>query len=78
MFKRVIGESIKFIYFFGLFMIVFSSYSHAYIDPSTVTYVIQGVAGIFIAIGAVLTIFRHKIKAAIRKWYFSLKNKKKK
>ena len=35
----------------------------AYIDPSAVTYVIQAVAGVVIALGAALTIFRHKIFA---------------
>lgn len=35
----------------------------AYIDPSAVTYVIQAVAGVIIALGAALTIFRHKIFA---------------
>ncbi len=42
----------------------------AYIDPSAVTYLIQAVAGVVIALGAALTIFRHKIFA-----FF--KNKKK-
>lgn len=40
---------------------------HAYIDPSAVTYIIQAVAGVVIAIGAVLTIFRHKIVALFKK-----------
>lgn len=39
----------------------------AYIDPSAVTYVIQAVAGVVIAIGAMLTIFRHKIAAFFKK-----------
>ncbi len=38
-----------------------------YIDPSAVTYVIQAVAGVVIAIGACLTIFRHKIVAFFKK-----------
>jgi hypothetical protein len=40
---------------------------HAYIDPSVVTYVIQGVAGVLIALGAAFTIFRHKIFAFFKK-----------
>lgn len=39
---------------------------HAYIDPSAVTYVIQATAGILIAIGAEIAIFRHCIFAFIR------------
>lgn len=42
----------------------------AYIDPSAVTYVIQAVAGVVIALGAAFTIFRHKIFA-----FFKGKNK---
>lgn len=38
-----------------------------YIDPSAVTYVIQAVAGVVIAIGALLTVFRHKIVAFFKK-----------
>ncbi len=38
-----------------------------YIDPSAVTYTIQAVAAVVIAIGAALTIFRHKIAAFFKK-----------
>ncbi len=38
-----------------------------YIDPSAVTYVIQAVAGVIIAIGALITVFRHKIVAFFKK-----------
>lgn len=74
--KQKMGQLFKFIYFFTCFMFVFSSHAHAYIDPSTVTYIIQGVAGVLIAIGAVVTISRHKIKAAWRKWYYGRAAKK--
>ena len=63
-------QILRFMYFFSCFLVVFTLHAHAYIDPSTVTYVIQGVAGVFIAVGAALTIFRHKIKAAWNKWYY--------
>ena len=39
----------------------------AYIDPSAVTYVIQAVAGVLIAIGAACTVYRHKIAKFFRK-----------
>lgn len=68
--KKNVIRILKFNYFFICFFVVFSMHAHAYIDPSTVTYIIQGVAGVFIAIGAIITIFRHKIKAAWRKWYY--------
>lgn len=69
--KANVFRIMRFMYFFSCFFVVFTIHAHAYIDPSTVTYVIQGIAGVFIAIGAALTIFRHKIKAAWNKWYYA-------
>lgn len=55
------------IYFFSCFFALFTNYAYAYIDPSAVTYVIQAVAGVLIALGAAFTIFRHKIFAFFKK-----------
>ena len=68
--KKVMYKAVKFFYFFSCFFVMFSIKADAYIDPSTVTYVIQAVAGVLVAVGAAFTIFRHKIKAAWRKWYY--------
>ena len=57
----------KFMYFFTCWWIVFSINAHAYIDPSAVTYVIQAVAGVCIAVGAACTVYRHKIAKFFRK-----------
>lgn len=59
--KKIIGKTFSFFYFFNCFFVLFTLPVHAYIDPSAVTYIIQGVAGVLIALGAGLTIFRHKI-----------------
>jgi len=59
--KKIIGKTLSFIYFFSCFFTLFTMPVHAYIDPSAVTYVIQAVAGVLIALGAAATIFRHKI-----------------
>ena len=48
--------------FVACLMFVFQRQVHAYIDPSTTTYLIQVVVGIFIAGGVVIGVFRHKIK----------------
>ncbi len=56
---------IKFMYFFTCFFVLLGNTSFAYIDPSAVTYVIQAVAGVAIAIGAACTVYRHKIA----KWF---------
>lgn len=60
----------SFCYYFSCGAILLSNTAHAYIDPSTTTYIIQAVAGILIAVGASFTVFRHKITAAWRKWYY--------
>lgn len=59
--KKIIGKTLSFVYFFSCFFTLFTMPVHAYIDPSAVTYVIQAVAGVLIALGAAVTIFRHKI-----------------
>lgn len=64
-------KTIKLLYFFICAMMLFSTYAFAYLDPSTMTYAIQVVAGVLIAAGAVVGIYWHKIKRAF-------KNKKKK
>lgn len=65
--KKFLGQVVKFVYFFSCFFTLFTNYAHAYIDPSAVTYVIQAVAGVLIALGAAFTIFRHKIFAFFKK-----------
>lgn len=42
-------------------MIVCSKHVSAYIDPSTVTYLVQIVAAVYVAIGAALTVYRYII-----------------
>ena len=52
--------------FFGVaFALAFSINASAYIDPSVMTYAIQAIAGIAIAIGAVVGIYFRKIKKKI-------------
>lgn len=65
--KKIVGQVFKFVYFFSCFFALFTNYAHAYIDPSAVTYVIQAVAGVLIALGAAFTIFRHKIFAFFKR-----------
>ena len=50
--KNHIKSLLKFTYFFTCCFFLLSNRAYAYIDPSTVTYIIQGVAGVLIAIGA--------------------------
>ncbi|MCM1049369.1 MAG: hypothetical protein NC433_13195 [Clostridiales bacterium] len=64
--KKTVLQIFKFTYFFSCFFMLFTIHAHAYIDPSAVTYIIQGVAGVLIALGAAFTIFRHKIFALFK------------
>lgn len=49
--------------YFGFFLVLlFAVPAFAYLDPGTVTYVVSMIAGLFIAGGAALAIFRRKIK----------------
>ena len=65
--KKLVLKVAKFMYFFTAGLMLFSNYAYAYIDPSAVTYIIQGVAAVVIAAGALLTVFRHKIMAFFKK-----------
>lgn len=65
--KKVVMKLAKFTYFFTACFIMLSIHAHAYIDPSAVTYIIQAVAAAFIALGALVTVFRHKILAFFKK-----------
>ena len=64
--KRTVFKLMNFTYFFACWWVFFSIDAHAYIDPSAVTYIIQAVAAVFIALGAVVTVFRHKIYALFK------------
>ncbi|MBO4844696.1 MAG: hypothetical protein J5525_00050 [Lachnospiraceae bacterium] len=65
--KKTIMHLAKFMYFFSAMFVMMSFYSQAYIDPSATTYVIQAVGAVIIALGAVLTVFRHKIVSFFKK-----------
>ena len=55
------------LYFFVFGMLLFTLNVKAYIDPSVMTYTIQAIAGIAIAIGAVISIYFRKFKKKINK-----------
>lgn len=65
--KKTIARVAKFMYFFSAMWVMMSVFAHAYIDPSATTYIIQAVAAVVIALGAALTVFRHKIASLFKK-----------
>lgn len=65
--KKMVVKIAKFMYFFSAMWVMMSVFAHAYIDPSATTYIIQAVAAVVIALGAALTVFRHKIASLFKK-----------
>jgi hypothetical protein len=65
MFKKILKEILCVGYFAACFMLLFGVNLKAYIDPSVVTYVIQAVAGIAVAVGAAVGIYWRKAKKKI-------------
>lgn len=62
--KKVLELGIVFI-FVICFFVLFSTNAEAYIDPSVMTYTIQAIAGVVIAVGAVAGIYFRKAKKKI-------------
>lgn len=50
------------VYVFAASMLLFGQNGSAYIDPSVMTYVIQAVAGVVIAVGAAVGIYFRRVK----------------
>lgn len=60
--KKKILYLLGFSYFGFAFMLLFGENGQAYIDPSVITYVVQAVAGVVIAVGAAVGIYWRKAK----------------
>jgi len=54
------------LYFVICFMFMFSTTAFAYIDPSVTTYVVQVVAGVAVALGAVVGIYWRRAKRKVQ------------
>lgn len=55
----------KTMFFFG-FMLTFSTTAYAYLDPSVMTYAMQVVAGIVVAVGAVIGVYWRRAKKKVQ------------
>ena len=58
---------LRFAYLFLCISVILTVNAFAYIDPSAVTYTAQAIAAVVVALGALVTVFRHKIVAFFRK-----------
>ena len=63
--KKFAGKFVAYVYFFCAFSLLLGYNVKAYIDPSVMTYAIQAIAGIAIAIGAAVGIYFRKFKKKI-------------
>ena len=67
--KRFMKFGVKVVaagYAFVAMMLFFGVNGNAYIDPSVMTYVIQAVAGVVIAVGAAIGIYWRKAKKKVQ------------
>ena len=59
---------ISFLFHLICFAVICTVRAYAdYIDPSAVTYTAQAIAAVVVALGALATVFRHKIAAFFKK-----------
>ena len=65
--KKIMLYVFSFMYFVINFILFFSINANAYIDPSVMTYVIQAVTGVAIAIGAFVGIYWRRARKKINK-----------
>lgn len=65
------------LYFGFCFMLLFGVNARAYIDPSVITYLIQAVAGIAIAVGAAVGIYWRRARKKFHKRFGIDENKNK-
>lgn len=63
--KKMLKKASLYVGFTCCMMLVFAVSASAYLDPSVMTYVIQAVAGIVIAVGAAVGIYWRKAKKKI-------------
>lgn len=63
--KKAVNYILTSIFFTIGFAILFSINAKAYIDPSVMTYAIQAIAGVAIAIGAAVGIYFRKFKKKV-------------
>lgn len=63
--KKLLVKVSIILYFAICFAVLFSVNAMAYIDPSVMTYAIQAIAGIAIAVGAVIGVYWRKARKKI-------------
>ena len=70
-------KCLRFCYVFILTVVMLTGAAYAYLDPSVMTYAIQAVAGVLIAVGAVVGIYWRRAKNKINEKLHIDENSKK-
>lgn len=65
----MLKRTFRYFYFFSFFLLLFTRPVHAYIDPSVMTYAIQALAGIMIALGTFFGLYWRKIRKPVLKFF---------
>lgn len=60
--KRLLARFVETSYYVVCFFMLTTMVSYAYLDPSVMTYAIQAIAGVAIAVGAVVGIYWRKAR----------------
>lgn len=63
--KKIAVRATEVLMFSAAFVVAFAGTANAYLDPSVMTYAIQAIAGVVIAIGAVAGIYWRKAKKKV-------------
>lgn len=65
--RKLVIKVCEILFFVIGFAILFSINAKAYIDPSVMTYTIQAVAGVVIAIGAAIAVYWRSVRKKLNK-----------
>lgn len=76
--KKFISKAALLTYFSACMLLMMSRTAHAYIDPSTTTFVIQAVSGVAIAVGAFVVVLWRKARKKVSQKLNLDENKNKK
>ena len=65
--KKLVIKVFEILFFSIGFAVLFSINAKAYIDPSVMTYTIQAIAGVAIAIGAAIAVYWRSVRKKVNK-----------
>ena len=67
--RKIFKKLLRYVYFLTAFLFLFTINVNAYIDPSVMTYAIQALAGIAIALGTFFGLYWRKIRKPVLRFF---------